>query len=110
MGLPEAWPDLSQLAKLNLPHPGQFLLSPHPGQALYPQSWMDAVKWGGVGEGGYASCLQRLNLLAVPLTFQVSRLKGKRLSPIAHILDQSGTLASPMTSVAEQWPRSLLHL
>uniref|UniRef100_A0A8C0MXZ5 GP-PDE domain-containing protein n=2 Tax=Canis lupus TaxID=9612 RepID=A0A8C0MXZ5_CANLF len=70
MGLPEAWPDLSQLAKLNLPHPGQFLLSPHPGQALYPQSWMDAVKWGGVGEGGYASCLQRLNLLAVPLTFQ----------------------------------------
>ncbi|XP_058392087.1 glycerophosphoinositol inositolphosphodiesterase GDPD2 isoform X2 [Diceros bicornis minor] len=36
IGLPEAWPDLPQLAELSLPHPGQFLLSPYPGPSPWP--------------------------------------------------------------------------
>lgn len=39
-GLPEAWPDLPQLAKPCLPHPRQFFLSPHLRQALHPQIGM----------------------------------------------------------------------
>lgn len=68
MGLPEAWPDVPQLAEPSLSHPRQFLLSPtqaglpspqRGGVVTVPTPQRDTVKRGGVGESGYTSCLQR---------------------------------------------------
>lgn len=115
MGLPEAWPDVPQLAEPSLPHPRQFLLSPT--QAGLPSPQRDPhsrilLKGEELERVDIHPACKEAGSPRCPTDFPGIQIKGKerpwRLSPLLTSLSNLVLRACHMTSVAEQRPRPLL--